>query len=247
MVSKYWREMMIVILICAAGSMIAKLHYAHLQKCLDDQNLSALSDSISITQNRAGEIEYQKEILVASEKTLKNLNAGLAAELKKEKDKVLFLSRSKLTISTPEQRADSATMTMDSTDSTRHYRFSWNIELSGSGWNKRLEGMTAVTMAGMKTGFSSLHLGFDSTVILKDELKTSLKTGLSWNSDKRLQVFNHAAYPGLSWGDIKGAFIDEKMFLKTDNRSWFKRNRYATIVTAAAIGEAIVIYYSVRR
>ena len=50
-----------------------------------EQNKKALSDSIRVTKNKLGEIEYSKNILVSDKKDLKDLNADLANEYLKRR------------------------------------------------------------------------------------------------------------------------------------------------------------------
>lgn len=88
----------VILLLLALGFMGNKNAQQKIDLNIADQNQKALIDSVRVSKNKAGQIEYSKNILVAEKEDLEKLNKDLYGEYMKEHGKVSELTSTIITI-----------------------------------------------------------------------------------------------------------------------------------------------------
>jgi len=86
-------KVVVVILIIIIVFLFNRNNNLIIDNNINEQNKKALLDTLRLSQNKIGDIEYSKNILVSEKNNLKNLNNDLNNELKKEKGKVFELTK----------------------------------------------------------------------------------------------------------------------------------------------------------
>lgn len=169
---------------------------------ISNQNILSLSDSVRITKNKVGDLEYSKGIIVSKKRDLENLNANLANELKKEKGKIYELNSYILSI----KNKEGDTIYVNSTVvkyANGEYGLDWVYDTIYDTKNSRYI-----------SGISKFKL-IDSTIInsktliTRDEIKFNLVTGLREKNDL-IEIFVRSDYPGFEALEVDGAIIDPK-------------------------------------
>jgi hypothetical protein len=169
---------------------------------ISNQNNKALSDSVRVSKNKVGQLEASKNVLITEKNGLKELNADLASELKKEKGRVYELNKFILGIKNKPGDTIKITNTVIIYPNGE-YGLAWHHDTIYSANNSR-----------NIIGVSKFRLK-DSTVIptqtliTKDEINFSLVTGLREKGDN-LEIFIRSDYPGFNALNIDGAIIDPK-------------------------------------
>lgn len=212
-VGRYWREALLVLCAVVIAFFWMQLRATHLQKRIDDQNVAALADTVRTVRNRAGEAEQVRLALVADAKKLREINSGLAQEVAKEKGRVAYLTRMTATASAGQVTVPTISG-VDTADSLKRPVYSWSHFEQGKGWARFLAGRSR----------------FDSTEITQDSIVFDVFSGLEWNADHKLQMYARCSWPAVKFTGLDGVLLDEKMFLKADNRTWWARNRKGLVV-----------------
>lgn len=182
------------------------------------KNLAALQDTIEETQNRLGQVQYEKSVLVTSKKGLEDLNAELAEEVKAQKGKVAYLQSVVARFSTPSP-GPITVVPVPSTDknpcdTTVTYDFPWDFSQRFDPNNYRsLRGNTRVTI-------SMGQIVSSNAEVLEDDLGFNLVTGLEKRKD-HYEIFIRSDYPGFKPSKIDGAVIpQDDLYPKTEERKW---------------------------
>jgi hypothetical protein len=183
-----------------------------------NQNIFALNDSIRISKNRVGELQYEKGVLITSEKGLRDLNEELYNELKKQRDDIAFLQKivGKLSTPVPQQPIPgTGGVTGRPCDSIGTYYAEWEDYRQFDADNyRRLKAKTDITVKYEKVTDVK-------TSILTDEIGFDLITGIKENSDGNFEIFVKSNYPGFTPTKIDGAFIPRKdLFPPQKKKNW---------------------------
>jgi hypothetical protein len=181
---------------------------------LAGQNQRALLDTVTAVKNRAGELQFQKSTLIASEKQLKELNKDLYDEVQKQKGKVMMLSSANAELSSQIAGLETA-LSEDEGDIEaagdlaagsypKNFKLSWNYDTTFSDGNyRKLSGFTRLRFTNDSTFYPGL------TDITKDAMGIKLITGLTKEGDD-YKIFVKSDYPGFTVTDIQGAVIPGK-------------------------------------
>tara|TARA_R110000851_G_scaffold237164_2_gene390006 strand:- start:1153 stop:1926 length:774 start_codon:yes stop_codon:yes gene_type:complete len=169
---------------------------------ISNQNVKSLSDTIRVTKNKVGDLEYSKQILVATRANLKDLNQELADELKKEKGKVFELTKYVVNV---KQNTDTVQIQNNLIQYPNGVNaLSWTYEKNYDKDNYR-------SIAGTSK-FSIDSLGVIKpleTSIFKDEINFSVVQGLR-KIDGKIEMFARSDYPGFKISELNSAIIDPK-------------------------------------
>lgn len=157
------------------------------------QNKRALTDSIEYAKTKNGELEASKSVLVADNKTLKELNKNLSDELKKEKGTVVYINQTETVIS-----HDTIYMSSGINDGKFHFAYD-TVYSEGNEQHIAIDG---------EVDSSSVN-----AAITKNEIGVSLITGLK-REDGVVKIFVRSDYPGFNVTKLEGAVVqqDDEIF-----------------------------------
>jgi len=175
---------------------------AELDLALSKSNLTALNDTIEITKNALGQIQYEKSVLVSSKDGLKDLNADLYNELNAQKGKVAQLTKIVGGINTKHSNpyTGNTSVTGNPFDSIGSYITEWKTYEKYDSINyRKLEGKTTVNLLNKNVSSSE-------TAISLDEIGFDIITGLE-KRDDHYEIFVRSNYPGFKPKKIDGAVI----------------------------------------
>ena len=158
---------------------------------IEGQNKAALLDSVRTMKTKNGELESAKMTLAGSLGDLKKMNADLAAELKKEKGKVRYITKTEIVYQSKPDSSSAEISTHDSMTSIR-------TDIQDS--CRELKGHTSFV-------FSNGKITNPMFVVEKDQFNLKLVTGLR-ERDKQLEIFVRSSCPNVTVSDIQGAVID---------------------------------------
>lgn len=195
----------IILLLCGIGFAFNRINNLKTELTVSSQNERALSDSVRVMENKVGDLEYAKNILITEKGNLKNLNAGLAEELKKEKGKVYELTEYIATISNTNPNGEVDTVYIENTlivyaDST--YGLEWVHDTIYNAENERhLAGVSkfAVDSNGVVTPLE--------TLITRDDIKFNVVQGLR-EKDGNIEMFVRSDYPNFGVEELNSVIID---------------------------------------
>lgn len=181
-------------------------------------NMRALQDTITVTKNRVGQLQYEKSVFVTSEKGLKDLNADLAKEVSAQKGTIAFLQKIVSTISTDHGGPIAVIPVPDDSvanpcDSVASYTLPWRSDADYDSLNfRRLRGELRLTME--KGSIVST-----TSQILQDQISFDIVTGLEKKED-HYEIFVRSNYPGFAPSRIDGAFIPRADLFPPDKKRW---------------------------
>lgn len=167
-----------------------------------EHNINTLNDTIRISQNKAGEDEYNKlAFLTDKVDNLAKLNTQLANAVKNIKGgKVTTIIQGTTQIVTDTIYLNANTVVNDSMVTTN---FDFSKEYS-KGNSRTLEGFTKYDLATKRS----------EAQITKDSLNISFTTGIK-NADKgKPEIFLTSQFPGFSVSSLEGAVLDPSLFSK---------------------------------
>ncbi len=170
---------------------------------ISEQNVKALSDSVRISKNKLGDIEYSKNILISEKNDLKNLNSDLKKELDKEKGKVYELTS--IIISIKNQPKDTIKIPNDVLvypDGSKG--LDWKYEKIYDKNNSRF--ISGVSK--FKIDTTSLAIIPLETLITKDEINFNIVQGLRETKEGNLEMFVRSDYPDFSVKDLNSVILD---------------------------------------
>jgi hypothetical protein len=161
-------------------------------------NLEALRDTVKIERNRAGEIEFTKQSLISKSQDLEKWNKDLAALVKKEKGKVIYIQQASGGIKTLPSEVITNTVTIYDNE-TSSIETVFDTIYSTDNY-RRLKLLTTVKMDSSKIKSSS-------SKILDDQIGFNIVTGLKEEGGK-IRITIRSDYPGLTFSKIDGALVD---------------------------------------
>lgn len=191
----------IILLLLGGGIALSRIGTLSTNLAISNQNNAALGDSLKVTKNKVGDLEYSKGVLVSEKKDLKDYSETLNKELKKTKGKVSELNVIIASISTIDTLSivNEVLVYADSS-----YGLKWTSnQVFDENNSRHLEGV------------SKFHLVKDSVIpleteVTRDEFNFNLVTGLKEDENGVVSIFARSDYPGFKIGKIEGAIIDPK-------------------------------------
>jgi hypothetical protein len=209
---------------------IVVLALLYLKQCNRSSNLNSdlkianmnqlvLNDSITTYKDKAGDLTYQKGILIASEKELKDLNKELYNEVKDLKGNPKIVIQERIRI----KEVPFAVPTYITQYPDGYTGLNWRRDTTYSAGNYQyLSGET-------KFIYDSLGIRNPTTFINTNEIGISFITGIKEGKD-HYEIFIKSDYPGFTVTDIQGSILDKKMV--TTNES--------SVVFGPSIGYGVV-------
>jgi hypothetical protein len=182
------------------------------------QNQSALNDSVRVSKNKVGDLEFSKNILIADKNTLEKLNKELYDEFKKEKGKVSELSS--LIASIKSKPNDTIKIPSDLITYPNGDRgLAWKYDTIFNNKNyRKVEGVSK-----FKINFSNLTYEIIplSTEITKFDLGFNIIQGLRENKNGEVEMFVRSDHPGFEVNDLNSMVIspDKNPILKKFSKS----------------------------
>lgn len=192
----------IILLLVWFGFSYNKIKNLEVDLNISEQNKKALGDSLRVSKNKSGDLEYSKNILISEKGELKDLNKDLASELKKEKGKVSELNTIVASIKNKPNSVIEVTNTLiEYPDGTFGLKWSYDTIYDANN-SRHLAGTSNFKLN------DSIPIAL-STKITKDEINFKLVTGLR-EKDGNIEIFARSDYPGFEVIQLDGAIIDPK-------------------------------------
>lgn len=181
------------------------------------QNIFALTDTIKVVVNKANELQFEKGMLITSEKGLRDLNAELYKELKKQSSDIAFLQKivAKITTQHTDIISGTGNISGNPCDSIGKFVAEWEVHKQFDSINYRsLKANTEITV-------NKREIKGVSTNIINDEIGIGLITGIKENREGNFEIFVKSNYPGFVPTKIEGAFIPRKeLFPPEQKKNW---------------------------
>jgi hypothetical protein len=221
-----------------------------------DQNISALTDSITTVKLKNGDLQVSINGYIATEKELRQYNSELADAVKAQKGKVITLNQIVFNLKqdTSELRKyirelEKPEPPKPENDST--WRVFWNLNYVYDSTNYDIfRGMTRIRLNGpvLLQNVSVSHL---NTELTYRDSQIGLTWGQKWEGtgkNKRLKVYAETAHPAFSAKLLQGTYVDYPT-----KRHWFTGFGvgpqigvgYNPITNGAVIYGGIGIHYNV--
>ncbi len=171
-----------------------------------NMNSQVFNDSITTYRDKAGNLTYEKGILVASEKDLKDLNKELYNEVKELKDNPKIIIKESIVIKeVPFEVPTYINVYPDGSTG-----LSWSRDTTYNNRNyQKLEGETRFI-------YDSLGIHNPYTMINSNEIGISFITGIKEGKD-HYEIFIKSDYPGFTVTDIQGSILDKKMIQSNES------------------------------
>lgn len=174
-----------------------------------ENNTAALNDSITSYKDKSNTLVYEKGILIASEKELKDLNKELYDEVKDLKNNPKVVIKEVFIIEHDTTYIETTIKEYGDGD----YGFVWKHDTTYAEGNfQHLGGETRFNLG--EDGISDPF-----TIINENRFGVSLITGLEKNDDGNYSIFVKSKYPGFTPTSIEGSVIDKKM-LQSNESDW---------------------------
>lgn len=199
--TKRQRNILIVLmfmLLCGIGYLFNRNSKLQMNLNVSNQNIKALTDSVRVSKNKNGDLEYSKNILVSEKNDLKSLNKDLSNELEKEKGKIFEITKFVNTITID---------TLYLTNTVIKYNdgsngLKWTYDTIYDSENERH--LAGVSNFIIDTNGYIIPL---ATLITTDDIKFNIITGLR-ESNGNIEVFVRSNYPNFVTNDLSSAIID---------------------------------------
>ena len=207
---------------------IAVLIFLLMQKCdavrdlttdlkMSSNNIKALNDTITTSKNKAGQLQYEKDVLLSSQAGIRELNSRLYQEIKKTQGQVAYIAELVAGIEIPKPPASPGTGSVsgdpcDSLGGT--FTVEWEAKQDFDSLNSRH--LKTKTMIGVKDGKIVDNL----TETIKDEIRFNLITGLV-EKNGNFEIFVRSDFPGFKPTKIDGAFIPREKLFPTQKKKNF--------------------------
>lgn len=163
-----------------------------------EQNLGAANDTIRVTKDRNGKLEYDKlSFLTSKMSDLEKINTELYKEVKETKGTVNTIIKAGVTIV-----HDTIPLTINSNVSNGKVTSNFNFDTAYSPGN--YHNLRGYTEYDLQTGKSKGELSLD-------EIAFTATTGIREINGKR-EIFFKPDYPGLTVTKLQGAQIDANLF-----------------------------------
>lgn len=175
---------------------------------IGEMNQRVLSDSVRNYKDKSDDLVYQRGILIASKKELKQLNSNLYKEIKDLKDNPKVIYKTEIVIKRDTTPIETIVEVVDS-DS---YKFQSEYDTTYSEGNfQKIKISTLFDID--STGPNNIQ-----TKIEENSFGMSLITGLVEGKDN-YEIFVKSNYPGFEVTSIEGSIIDKKM-IQSNESQW---------------------------
>lgn len=182
-------------------------------KKIADQNIIALNDSVRVTKNKVGQLEYSKSVLVSSKKDLERLNKDLYDKLKRTEGKVSELTDYIVIIDQTKDGPKGSTRDNVIKLSDDQYKITWAFDTIYNENNYRK--LLGESKFKVDTTNNLLSLVDVSSLLLKDESKINITQGIR-KKDGKVEVFVTSDHPYFSVSDISSVIIDPETHVVTE-------------------------------
>jgi len=220
--SKTFLVIVIVVLALMIGRSCAKIRDAQRIEDINQQNISALTDTIKIERTKSGNLEQSIAGYVLSEKNLKKMNEDLYNKVKDEKGKVISLSHATIQLRQEMAGLQEHINYLESmmgqpiqiNDST--FQIPWLLKYDWDLLNFDVyNGQTFVGLT-IKPGYTWREAIADKNVIKLTHHKTEMVDRLSQVDltfgqkieNDQLRIFITTKYPGFTATSLSGVLID---------------------------------------
>lgn len=176
------------------------------ESIVQQNNISALNDTIRQTKDKLGNIIYQKQALISLNGNLSTLNESLANEAKQLKGNLIYITQinGSLTAINGKLLAENQTL-----KDSIHTSTGDSISTIYWQFNKRYDGNNGRTIEGNSkfklTNGKAISLG---STLDKFDIDFEISTGLSETKDKKLEIWVKTSYPYMTFTGINGALIN---------------------------------------
>lgn len=195
---------LLIVVSLFSGYLINLYYGAKDETRIDKQNIKALKDTLRVTKNKIGELEYSKATLISDKDDLSGLNKELSEELKKAKGKISELSKYSITVNpTKDAPIKSTKDTLIKKDDEEH-KITWNFDKKYNEFNwLKLSGETNFIID--EKG-NVIPLGSN---LLTLEERINITQGLR-EKDGLLEVFIKSDHPFFNVNDLESVIINPK-------------------------------------
>ena len=174
---------------------------------ISKMNQIALGDSITTYKSKNGTLVYEKSILIASKKDLKDLNKDLYDEIKDLKKKPKIIFKEKIVVKHDTTKLE--TKIVRYPDGSIGLKWDRDTTFSDGNFQK-LAGETK-----FKLDTTGIPSDINTTLDI-NEFGISFTTGLT-EGDDTYEIFIKSNYPGFTVTDIQGAIIDKNMITSDES------------------------------
>lgn len=175
----------------------------------NEQNISALQDSVRTYKNKNDDLVYEKLAYIASEKELARYNKELKDEVSYLKDNPITVTKYITRIVHDTVRVpvyiDTTNITWNADSTIKYIPFEWDNDTSYNENNYRKLGGNFIVSVD-----TLLNSSINEFEITRDEIGLSFTTGLTENSEDQVEIFITSDYPGFVPTSIEGALFDPR-------------------------------------
>ena len=206
-VIKYAKNLLIVITICATAFYYFSSNALSKKYKISSANEKALSDTLRIIKDKYNNTVYEKNILIANEKDLKNINLTLYDRLntfeKKDKKNIVSISILQGEINFLN---DSIGKILSYNDSGYIRKNKIETFFDFSDKYKTLKGGTSINLNSKDSTFTY------SSYLTDFSLSLDMTTGLKKNDEGNYEIYFKSNNPYFKISSIEGSIIDKKTF-----------------------------------
>lgn len=215
---------LIILLLIGVGILYRKNINKDVDLEIYKQNQSALNDSVRVSKNKLGDLEYSKNILIVDKNNLEKLNKELYSEFKKENGKVSELTS--IIASIKNKPSDTIKIKSELINYPNGDRgLSWKYDTIFDSKNYRnISGVSKFKINFTNSTYEIIPL---STEISKFDLGFNIVQGLRENKKGEVEMFVRSDHPGFEVNDLASMVINPdknpilKKFSKTSKQKRF--------------------------
>lgn len=197
----------LIIILIVVGAKLGWDHYMSMKTelAITKQNNEALKDSVRVSTNKLGEVEYSKQIFVAqTQKDLKELNNDLAIAAKSFRGAVHEISQLEGRIDGLMGEISNGGDVVNLPSGEKG--ITWNFTKKYDNDNSRtLGGITRFNFDPNTDTFTPT-----TTEITEDQINFKLTQGLRTTKDGKVEMFASSNYPGFTVQSLNSVIIDPK-------------------------------------
>jgi len=236
--SKVFTYIVIIIAIIILVSTCSKNEKLKDEVTRNNQNISALTDTIITIKTKNGNLQSSINGYIVSEKELKDLNKNLYNLVDQQKGKVITLNN--IIFQLKQDTSDlnryineNKTPPEKINDST--YDINWTLSYIYDSLNYDIyKGQTRIGLTGNSLFLKEVKIKHNYTKLLDRESQINLIWGQKWekiNGENKLRIFAESAHPAYRAKLLEGVYVDYPK-----QKHWF---------TGFGIGPGIIIGYDV--
>lgn len=197
----------ILLLLVFLGISIRKNYNLKTDLNISEQNKKALSDSVRVSKNKVGDLEFSKNILISTNGDLSKLNTDLAAELKKENGKVSELTKTIAVIkNNPADTIFLNTEVIKYADNSKGLSWEYDTIYNKNNFRK-LKGISKFKLDFTSLTYNVIPLG---TQITDFEIGFDFIQGLRETKNGDVEMFVRSNHPGFNVNDLDAVIINPK-------------------------------------